>query len=68
MYRSLYDFTSEEEDVLRITAGEKFIFIQEHDANWWKMQGENGLVGLVPASYLEPDENELVCILILIKV
>lgn len=62
MYRALYDFSSEEEDVLPVRAGEKFIFIQEHDSNWWKMQGEEGLVGLVPASYLEPDENEMVSV------
>lgn len=39
--------------------GDLFIFIHEHDSNWWKMQAEDGFVGLVPASYLEPDESEM---------
>lgn len=60
MFRALYDFSSEEKDFLSIRTGELFMFIHEHDSNWWKMQAEDGFVGLVPASYLEPDENEMV--------
>jgi hypothetical protein len=61
MYRALYDYSSSEPDVLYIRAGDKFMFIQEHDDCWWKMQAENGHVGLVPANYLTLDEKEMVC-------
>lgn len=62
MYRALLDYTPpSRSDALRVRAGDKFMFIQQHDANWWKMETENGHVGLVPASYLTPDEQEMVC-------
>ena len=53
MYRSLYDYTGKDKGVLPLRVGEKFRFIEQHDANWWKMRSQNGSVGLVPACYLE---------------
>ncbi|KAJ7376049.1 hypothetical protein OS493_037155 [Desmophyllum pertusum] len=44
---------------MSVRAGDKFVFIQQHDANWWKMRSQTtGSVGLVPACYLEAVDKE----------
>lgn len=54
MYRSLYNYQGRDRGALVVRAGEYFTFIEQHDANWWKMRSHTGSVGLVPACYLEP--------------
>ena len=60
MYRSLYNYKGKDIGALPIRAGEQFTFIEQHDANWWKMRSQTGTVGLVPACYLEPVHNDTV--------
>ncbi|PFX13890.1 NCK-interacting protein with SH3 domain [Stylophora pistillata] len=56
MYRSIYHLVSREKGVLPIRAGDIFEFIEQHDANWWRMRAHDSSVGLVPACYLQPVE------------
>lgn len=60
MYRSIYHLTSKDKGVLPIHAGDIFEFIEQHDENWWRMRARDSSVGLVPACYLEPVDNETV--------
>ncbi|XP_027035913.1 NCK-interacting protein with SH3 domain-like, partial [Pocillopora damicornis] len=58
MYRSIYHLTSKDKGVLPIHAGDIFEFIEQHDEHWWRMRARDSSVGLVPACYLEPVDNE----------
>lgn len=58
MYRSIYHLTSKDKGVLPIHAGDIFEFIEQHDEHWWQMRARDSSVGLVPACYLEPVDNE----------
>jgi len=60
MYRSVYNYKGKDIGALPVRAGEQFTFIEQHDANWWKMRSQTGSVGLVPACYLEPIHNDMV--------
>lgn len=61
MYRSLYNYQGKDKGSMSVRAGDKFVFIQQHDANWWKMRSQTtGSVGLVPACYLEAVDKETV--------
>lgn len=60
MYRSVYNYKGKDRGVLPVRAGEQFTFIEQHDANWWKMRSQTGSVGLVPTCYLEPVHNDTV--------
>lgn len=56
MYRSIYHLMNREKGVLPVRAGDIFEFIEQHDANWWRMRAHDSSVGLVPACYLQPVE------------
>ena len=60
MYRSLYNYKGKDRGALPVRTGEQFTFIEQHDANWWKMRSQTGSVGLVPACYLEPVHSDTV--------
>lgn len=61
MYKSLYYYTGRDyKGSLPVRAGDRFIFIEQHDANWWRMRSETGSIGLVPACYLEPVDKKTV--------
>ncbi|XP_048583045.1 NCK-interacting protein with SH3 domain [Nematostella vectensis] len=59
MYRSIYNYTATEKGCLSLKVGQLLMFLEQHDANWWRMQSESGAVGLVPSCYLEPDVKEM---------
>ncbi|EDO30013.1 predicted protein [Nematostella vectensis] len=63
MYRSIYNYTATEKGCLSLKVGQLLMFLEQHDANWWRMQSESGAVGLVPSCYLEPDVKEMVVVM-----
>ena len=60
MYRALYNYKGKDRGALPVRTGEQFTFIEQHDANWWKMRSQTGSVGLVPVCYLEPVHDDTV--------
>lgn len=49
----LYDFQGTSVDELSVQEGEQLWIIEKEGAEWWKCRNEEGLEGVVPASYLE---------------
>ncbi|KAI0082484.1 hypothetical protein K474DRAFT_1655259 [Panus rudis PR-1116 ss-1] len=49
----LYDFTADGEDELTVREGETLLVLEREGDEWWKVRNQDGLVGVVPASYLE---------------
>ncbi|KAI6035342.1 hypothetical protein F5J12DRAFT_902166 [Pisolithus orientalis] len=49
----LYDFQGTSVDELSAQEGEQLWIIEKEGAEWWKCRNEEGLEGVVPASYLE---------------
>ncbi|KAI6003953.1 hypothetical protein EDD15DRAFT_2507424 [Pisolithus albus] len=49
----LYDFQGTGADELSVQEGEQLWILEKEGAEWWKCRNEEGLEGVVPASYLE---------------
>ena len=49
----LYDFTADGEDELTVREGETLMVLERDGDEWWKCRNQDGLVGVVPASYVE---------------
>ncbi|CAL1701025.1 unnamed protein product [Somion occarium] len=49
----LYDFTADGEDELSVREGETLLVLERDGDEWWKCRNQDGLVGVVPASYVE---------------
>lgn len=49
----LYDFAADGEDELSVREGETLMVLERDGDEWWKCRNQDGLVGVVPASYVE---------------
>jgi hypothetical protein len=49
----LYDFEGTGSDELTVQEGERLWIIEKEGEEWWKCRNEDGIEGVVPASYLE---------------
>jgi len=56
MYRALYAFENDADNVLPCKAGDMFTILENDDAHWWLVQNGRGQLGYIPASYLALDE------------
>ena len=56
MYRALYAFENNADNVLSCKAGDKFTVLENSDEHWWLAQNGKGELGYVPANYLTVDE------------
>ncbi|KAH8105008.1 hypothetical protein DFH11DRAFT_1883080 [Phellopilus nigrolimitatus] len=52
----LYDFTADGDDELSVQEGDRLIVLEKDGDEWWKVQDTKGHEGVVPASYVELDE------------
>lgn len=60
---ALYDFEADGEDELSVAQGELLVVLEKDGDEWWKCRNTKGLIGVVPASYLEVSESvESICI------
>jgi len=50
---ALYDFEGTGSDELTVQEGERLWIIEKEGEEWWKCRNEDGIEGVVPASYLE---------------
>lgn len=50
---ALYDFDADGEDELSVNEGEHLVVVEKDGDEWWKCRNSHGVVGVVPASYLE---------------
>lgn len=50
---ALYEFQGSSPDELSVQEGERLWVIEKEGEEWWKCRNEEGLEGVVPASYLE---------------
>lgn len=53
IYEAVYDYTSNASGMLSFRSGDKFIFKNRTNDDWWTVENEKGGTGLVPVSYLE---------------
>ncbi|CAG8450773.1 5257_t:CDS:10 [Paraglomus occultum] len=56
----LYDFNADGDDELTVREGESVWVVDSSSTEWWKCRNENGEEGVVPASYVEREEEERV--------
>lgn len=52
----LYDFTAAGDDELSVGEGDRLIVLEKDGDEWWKVRNTEGHEGVVPASYVELDE------------
>jgi hypothetical protein len=59
IFTALYDYNSQHEEELTFKADDTLYILENDDSDWYKAQlkpksaGEDGLIGLVPANYVQ---------------
>ena len=50
--KASYDYEATQSDGMSLVAGNEYTIVDRSDSDWWKTE-KDGLVYMVPASYLE---------------
>ena len=52
-YQAVYDYKNLSSGMLSFRCGDKFTVKKKTNDDWWEVETEKGVCGLVPVSYLE---------------
>ena len=58
MVVALYDFEAQGDDELSVSENDQLVLVEKENDEWWKVQNASGAMGVVPAAYVEPVEQD----------